>query len=861
MKFPPTLTQSDLALLTRDLEEDLAGLAAYESIMLITRETCDEPPASQAFITGRPVFDFERKRVFLPLSAEGQVRAVARLEAVTSLDRLSRLGPFLSRLARLSLEKFLLGQALVLDPVTGLFSRLKLLEELGRLLKSAVERLGQAAPRLEVAEEAAEGSARPDVALILVKQIETEPLIQAHGRRFLRLVHRRLAEELIAAAGRSGCPARMGEFAFAWLEPGLSAEAARLKLAEWAAGLKPFQTLEGEKINLALVGAAAAFPEDLPGPWLEGENEVEDLARELEARAGRALDQAAALGPGTFLSPAEVRRRLGKVIEVLPLGRVVVNMGRSLGVEEGARFYVLHLSEQASPVYKAELTLLSVNHEQATAEISALEDPRFPVQVGDGLVLAEETGALKLRAADERVMELAGREVKVVLDQATGLVSSRSLPVLSQRLAEAGRPFLVLLARIDGLVARRALVGQKESDRLLTRLADLGVPLLKPAAMGRAGVDAVAFFGSDPGDEAALELGWRLREAAERELEQSLSVGLARYPFLETPPAEAIERAFKALDHASFPQAEPVVLFNAVSLNVSGDRLYHRGDLKGAVSEYERALAVDPDNLNVLNSLGVSYGQQGRLEEACRLFERVAERAPEDFMAWYNLGLVRRRLGRLEEARQALERAGQLNDQDFAVLFALGQLYLDQDQPLKASQSLGRAAGLDESRPVVHRWLGEALARAGKLEEAMRQFKAAVKANPMDAASLCWLGWLYKDRTRDREIALSLTRQAVELKPEDWFFRMRLGWVLLLNGRAEEALNEFQTALTQGERAPELLQGLGLALERLDRLEEAEAALGEAAGLAPHDEALAAELERLRTTLEAREAEAAEPEA
>ena len=408
--------------------------------------------------------------------------------------------------------------------------------------------------------------------------------------------------------------------------------------------------------------------------------------------------------------------------------------------------------------------------------------------------------------------------------------------------------FTLAVVRVKGLIRQRAMVGQKETDSILSRVADLGREVLEPEAVIRAGVDSLAFVFSGGRGETGLSLGRELISQADAKLERSLLVGLAVHPFHEAEPVEALERAFKALDHASFPRAEPVVLFNAVSLNVSGDRHYGRGDLKAAVAEYEKALAVDSDNVNILNSLGACYGHLKRPDEAARLFERAVELAPEDFMAWYNLGQVRRRLGQNEEAASALDRAAEIKPDDFAVLFSLGRLRLSQGRPQAAADWFQRAAKLPKAAPVIQRWLGEAFARLDKEEEARQAFKAAVKSNPADASSLSWLGQLYLNRAGDREVALSLTRQSVDLEPSNGLFRSRLGWALLMNGSFGEALDQFQTALSLEERTGRVLLGLSRALLGLDRAEEARSALEEAARLEPDSEEVGQELKRLETS-------------
>jgi len=845
---------ADLNELKSMLSQDLEGLVSWERLTVLGPGSVQDRAFSQATITGRPVADFERRMIFLPLASlypeedRLEVRAVAALEKVADLDQLSRQGPLLGRLARLTLEKFDLIQELHLDPMTGLWGRTKLLDELARRLKSILDRPDPVKPGLDNGR----GPGR-SLALVVVRLLDPDRLAERWGARFLRTVINYLAAILLEG-GKSGGAARLSETVFAWLEPEAARAEALTRLRRWAAELPPLATPDHRPLKIELAGGLAAFPQDLdPGGEGSGWEAARVLARELEDLAARALVHASRLGPGSFLSLAEIRRGCGRVAEILPLDRVVIDLGRSLGLEEGMSFGVMAFPDPAGEKpepgqeegYKAELTVLAVGQEHSTAEIAALSDSRHPVQVGDRLRLIESEAEFRLKTGPERTMEFGGLELEVPVDQATGLPAPRAAPGIIRALTRKLTSFTLAVVRVKGLIRQRALVGQKETDSILSRVADLGREVLEPEAVIRAGVDSLVFVFAGGEGERGLALGRELTSQADAKLERSLLVGLAVHPFHDAEPVEALERAFKALDHASFPQAEPVVLFNAVSLNVSGDRHYGRGDLKAAVDEYEKALAVDPDNVNILNSLGACYGHLERLDEAARLFGRAVELAPDDFMAWYNLGQVRRRLGRPQEAVSALDRAVEIKPDDFAVLFSLGQLHLSQGRPQAAAEWFQRAAQAPRAAPVIQRWLGEAYARLDRDEEARQAFKAAVKTNPADTASLSWLGQLYLNRAGDREVALSLTRQAVDLEPESGLYRSRLGWALLKNGAPDQALAQFRAALSLEERTGPVLWGLGRALVELGRAEEARSALEEAARLEPDLKEIAAELESL----------------
>lgn len=80
-----------------------------------------------------------------------------------------------------------------------------------------------------------------------------------------------------------------------------------------------------------------------------------------------------------------------------------------------------------------------------------------------------------------------------------------------------------------------------------------------------------------------------------------------------------------------------------------------------AVSAFEKALAVRPDDPMLMNDVGYSYADEGiRLEEAEELIERAAAMRPKEGLILDSLGWVYFRQGRWAEALAWLERAHRL---------------------------------------------------------------------------------------------------------------------------------------------------------------------------------------------------------
>jgi tetratricopeptide (TPR) repeat protein len=99
-----------------------------------------------------------------------------------------------------------------------------------------------------------------------------------------------------------------------------------------------------------------------------------------------------------------------------------------------------------------------------------------------------------------------------------------------------------------------------------------------------------------------------------------------------------------------------------------------------------------------------------------------------------------------------------------------------------------------------HRNLGVAFYKAGMLDEALREF-----------------------------------RRVTDLRPSDISAPLFLGLIAIRQARWEEAATALRQASDSGVPKPAVLHNLGFALEQLGRLDEAEAAYGDAAGRARED--------------------------
>jgi tetratricopeptide (TPR) repeat protein len=118
----------------------------------------------------------------------------------------------------------------------------------------------------------------------------------------------------------------------------------------------------------------------------------------------------------------------------------------------------------------------------------------------------------------------------------------------------------------------------------------------------------------------------------------------------------------------------------------------------------------------------------------------------------------------------------------------------------RVGTSTAAAPKVNESRVDEHRNLGIAFYKAGMLEEGLREF-----------------------------------RRVLDLRPSDSGAPLFLGLIAIRQARWDEASDALRQAAESGVPRPAALHNLGFALEQLGRLDEAEAAYGDAAGRAKDD--------------------------
>lgn len=236
-------------------------------------------------------------------------------------------------------------------------------------------------------------------------------------------------------------------------------------------------------------------------------------------------------------------------------------------------------------------------------------------------------------------------------------------------------------------------------------------------------------------DEAkkVLDNGLRLRGSDPRmqELAYQQALAVADWDGMESAARAALSADANAANHRRLA-------------NVLASR--PEPDAKGAAAAYEAAVRLAPQNAEDWAMLGHLYvqflgdnsGAEAALLEAVKLDAKCGG-------AWYDLALARRSLGKTGEAVAAADEAAKLQPSAAALtLCALTRLDRNGEQDGAAAAELAQKAladaTVDGERAKAQSVAGAALAREGKVAEALEQFGKADPSQKGRCEHELWYG-------------------------------------------------------------------------------------------------------------------------
>ena len=250
-------------------------------------------------------------------------------------------------------------------------------------------------------------------------------------------------------------------------------------------------------------------------------------------------------------------------------------------------------------------------------------------------------------------------------------------------------------------------------------------------------------------------------------------------------------------------------------LNERGNSLADQGRLPEAMHCYRQALELDPGFAGAWNNLGIACKDQGMFDQAVSCCRRAIELQPDFAAAWNNLGIALKELGRRDEAVHCYRRALELSSGSVRVVVNLANLLYDLDRYCEAVPLLLAAAEAEPDFVTVYR-LAFALRATGNNEVSLARCRQALAMAPESAPVLINMASAYHGQGRVDQ-ALECYRTALATAPD--FTDTFCGYLMTLqydpSPTAGELLAEARRfGAVLKEARPRQLQGDGLLPKR-----------------------------------------------
>lgn len=238
-------------------------------------------------------------------------------------------------------------------------------------------------------------------------------------------------------------------------------------------------------------------------------------------------------------------------------------------------------------------------------------------------------------------------------------------------------------------------------------------------------------------------------------------------------------------------------------------------DLRGAVADFDRALALAPDTVEMLVLRADAHMQLGDPRRALADLERAVALAPGDARARVLHGLARAKLGDRQKAHADYTAALILDPQNVDALVNRAALSILEGNTAPAILDLDAALFLQPGNAVAHFNRGYARFLRGDYEPALADYTAALSLDPT-------LGPAHLNRCltrgaagKDIGLAVKDCDEAQRLMPGKAEVRETRGFVHLKLGEPQAALAEYDdAALAVDAGRPLALYGRGLARSR-----------------------------------------------
>jgi Flp pilus assembly protein TadD len=228
------------------------------------------------------------------------------------------------------------------------------------------------------------------------------------------------------------------------------------------------------------------------------------------------------------------------------------------------------------------------------------------------------------------------------------------------------------------------------------------------------------------------------------------------------------------------------------------------GDIKRAILEAQKSLAVDPKDRELSVTYAMLLGDNAQTDDAVKVLHGLIQSNADDREIYLDLAQVEQRghsySDAEKDAQSALGMSHDPADQESA-WFLLGAIYDQQKRSDEAEEMFHKSLAVEPHDAMVLNYYGYMLADRGlRLDEAISMIRNAVASDPTNGAYLDSLGWAYFKQGKLPE-AQQYLEQAVAHSTGEPTILGHLGDLYAKLGQVDRAEKIWEKALTQWQKS------------------------------------------------------------
>ena len=255
-----------------------------------------------------------------------------------------------------------------------------------------------------------------------------------------------------------------------------------------------------------------------------------------------------------------------------------------------------------------------------------------------------------------------------------------------------------------------------------------------------------------------------------------------------------------------------------------------QGRADRAVSAYERATVLAPNDLDPLLTLVKLEVAQGHLKRAKGRLETLLDQQPDHLYAHGLLGEVYTIAGDVSRADVQFEQATRLNPKWLMPWLDWGSLWQGQKRFDQAVQIVKNGLVVNPESEELYMLLASVRSSQGALDEVISAYESVLRLNPKNVLAANNLAVLLVDHKGDSQSlqkAFALSRDFEKETPHPLFLDT-LGWVRFKMGQQEDAIRLLKDAAAKAPEIPVLNYHLGIAFFQTGKRAEARTYLSKA---------------------------------